>query len=152
MPDSVPAGTPLIVAATPWLPAAVLAVCEPCPLKSRGEENSPAFAADSPPASNHRAPMTLLLQGTGASTPVSQVPRHFAAIAGWSGRGVGSGPKLGFSGQKPESSTPTITPSPARVGSPNRLFHAPLGPSSPTYADVLCVCPLRRVFFQTLTT
>ena len=152
MPEIVPPTTPLVVAMMPNLPAAMLVVCEPWPKKSRGELNSLGFAVARPPALNHRAPITLLLQVTGASTPGSQVPSHLASMTAWSGRGVGSGPKLGFSGQKPESSTPMMTPSPARRGSPNCLRQAPLRPSRPTKAGVVNVCEYTRRFFHTLTT
>ena len=42
---------------------------------------------------------------------------------GWSGRGSGAAAKLGFSGQKPESMTPMMTPLPACAGPPNSCFH-----------------------------
>ena len=99
-----------------------------------------------------RAPITLLLHAIGPSTPVSQVPRHLASMIAWSRRGVGSGPKLGFSGQKPESMTPTMTPSPARRGSPNCSRHAPRRPSRPMNSGVVKVCAVCSVFFQTFAT
>ena len=40
IPDAVPMGLPSMVTATPALPAAVDAVCEPCPEPSRAERNS----------------------------------------------------------------------------------------------------------------
>jgi hypothetical protein len=108
-----------------------------------------------PVTSNHRAPITLLLQVTPGSPfllEVSQVPCHLASILAWSGRGSGSGAKLGFSGQKPVSMTPTMTPSPACETSPNCVCHAPPGPSRPRNVGVLAVCTDTVVFFQTLTT
>src|SRR6478735_3874746 len=117
MPEAEPTLTPLMTAFAPWSPAAVLAVCEPWLLRSRGERNSSGTEVLRWPASNHRAPMTLLLQVTRLATlgslPASQVPCHFDAMVAASGRGSGSGAKLGLSGQKPVSSTPTVTPSPA---------------------------------------
>src|SRR4051812_44873186 len=95
IPDAAPTMTPLMTALAPWSPAAVLAVCEPWLLRSRGERNSSGTELLSPPALNQRAPITLLLQlirlaGLG-SEPASQVPCHLAAMAAASGRGSGSG-------------------------------------------------------------
>ena len=56
-------------------PAAVLAVCEPWPSKSRGDVYSPGLLAGRPAASKNCAPMTLLLQVTGwPGEPASQEP------------------------------------------------------------------------------
>src|SRR5215471_2886446 len=100
MPESGPTSAPLTMPST-GSPAAVDAVCEPWPSKSRGEENSPGLAADRPAESYQRAPITLLLHVTGFSPVVSQVPWNLAAMVAASGRGVGNAAKLGFSGQKP---------------------------------------------------
>src|SRR5688572_17083317 len=97
MPDATPTCTPLMTAGTPWLPAAVLAVCEPWLSSSRGDRDSPG--ALRPLSLYQRAPMTLLLHDTGLVCPASQVPRHLPAITPASGRGSESGAKLGLSGQ-----------------------------------------------------
>src|SRR5262249_43633693 len=143
-------------ALAPWSPAAVLAVCEPWLLRSRGERNSSGTEAERPPASYQRAPITLLLQlirfaGFG-SEPWSQVPCHFAAMVAASGRGPGSGAKRGLPGQKPVSSTPTITPSPACSGSPNCSSQTPPGPSRPRNAGVEMVSVLNFSFCHTCST
>src|SRR5262245_5492542 len=139
-PEADPTERPLMTAFAPWSPAAVLAVCEPWLLRSRGDLNSSGTDELRPPASYQRAPITLLLQLTRlagfGSLPGSQLPCHFAAIVAASGRGSGSAAKLGLSGQNPVSSTPTITPSPAWATSPNWVFHTPPLPSSPRNAGV----------------
>jgi hypothetical protein len=96
--------------------------------------------------------MTLLLHVIGASVPGSQVPCHLASMVAWSGRGAGNGPKLGFSGQKPESITPTMMPCPALRGSPNWSRQAPRRPSRPMNSGVDMVWAVCRLFFQTLAT
>src|SRR5690349_2968438 len=140
MPEAEPTLRPLTTALAPWSPAAVLAVCEPWLLRSRGDRNSSGTELLRPPALNQRAPITLLLHVTRlagfGSLPASHVPCHLEAMTAASGRGSGSGAKLGLSGQKPVSSTPTITPSPAWAGSPNWVFQTPLDPSRPRKAGV----------------
>src|SRR3954453_3238402 len=101
MPLTWPMGEPATVASV-GMPAAVLAGCEPWPLRSRGEANSPGRARPAPDWSYHRAPITLLLHVTGSESPVTHSPANFAPMASASGRGSESAPKLGFSGQKPE--------------------------------------------------
>src|SRR5690349_12302978 len=70
----------------------------------------------------------------------------------WSARGSGIAPKLGFSGQKPVSITPTITPSPAWSGSPNCFCHTPFGPSRPRNVGVVMVSTVWILLLYTLTT
>jgi hypothetical protein len=94
----------------------------------------------------------LLLQAIGSSSPCWQVPRHLASIFDWSGRGSGNAAKLGCSGSYPVSMMPTMTPSPARFGSPKWLCHTPFGPSSPRNAGVLIVWVRSSPFLNTLTT
>src|SRR6476620_6887841 len=157
MPDAVPRLRPLMVTGAPWSPAAVLAVCEPWLLRSRGEWNSLAPGPLlRPPASKNRAPITLLLQVTrwvmSGSLPASQTPWNFAAMATASGRGSLSGAKLGLSGQQPVSRTPTMTPSPAWLTLPNCLFQTPLPPSRPRNLGVDTVSAVKMASFQTLST
>jgi hypothetical protein len=156
MPDAWPTLSPLTTALAPWSPAAVLAVCEPWLLRSRGERYSSGTEALRPPASYQRAPITLLLQvircATSGSEPGSQTPCHFAAIVAASGRGDGSGAKLGLSGQKPVSRSATITPSPACFTLPNCFCHTPLAPSRPRNAGVETVSALNVSFFHTCRT
>ncbi len=90
---------PDTVACTPLSPAAVLAVCVPWPLLSRGDLNSSGFSVERASLSYQRAPITLLLQRAGSAVPKSQAPLNFAAITRASGRGSGSDAKLGLSGQ-----------------------------------------------------
>ena len=69
-----------------------------------------------------------------------------------SGRGSGSGAKLGDSGQNPESITPTMTPSPALAGPPNSLAQVPPDPVSPRNVGVEMVSASTISFSQTFTT
>ena len=84
--------------------------------------------------------------------PASQMPCHLAAMTAASGRGSGSGAKLGFSGQNPVSSTPTITPSPARAEPPNCCCHTPPPPLSPRKLGVVVVSAVNRSLFHTRVT
>src|SRR5258705_11537024 len=103
MPSTSPMLLPSTVTLLTCSPAAVLAVCEPCPSKSRGDLNSPGLALELPAASKYRAPITLLLQVTlddaGSAGLVWQMPWNFAAMVASSERGYGSCAKLGLSGQ-----------------------------------------------------
>src|SRR2546430_1668263 len=138
MPEIWPITVPLTDAVTPWSPAEVLAVCEPWPSKSRGEWNSPGRLSPRPARLYHRAPMTLLLQATWLLSPASHVPANLLSMIAWSGRGSDSGAKLAFSGQKPVSMTPTMTPSPVydASGAPVvcTMYSAPLS------GDAAAVC------------
>src|SRR5664279_3199319 len=126
-PSRSPTLTPLTVALKTWSPAAVLAVCEPWPSKSRGDRYSPGLLPDRPAESKNCAPMTLLLQWTGGpETPGSQEPLHLDAMIASSERGDGSAAKLGLSGQKPVSMSATMTPLPALLSLPNCWRHTPL--------------------------
>lgn len=58
----------------------------------------------------------------------------------------------GFSGQMPESMTPTIMPAPAWLGPPNCFCQTPVEPSSPRNRGVLTVSALRFSSFQTRST
>ncbi len=90
------------------------------------------------PASKYRAPITLLLQATGASSPTWQVPFHFFAIRASDFLLVFIGAKLARSGTNPESITPTITPSPA-LSTPPACCQAPPLPDRPRYRGVSTV-------------
>ena len=90
------------------------------------------------PASKYRAPMTLLLQATGASVPTWQVPIHFFAIRASDCLVVVSGAKLARSGTYPESIMPMITPSPA-LSIPPACCQAPPVPERPRYRGVSTV-------------
>ena len=86
------------------------------------------------PSSNQRAPITLLLQVTGAGPVGARVAD--AVELRRDDRGVGarslSGAKLGLSGQKPVSRSPTMTPLPALLVVAELLVpHALLWPSRP---------------------
>ena len=89
---------------------------------------------------------------TSGSLPASQMPWNFAAMAAASGRGSLSGAKLGLSGQKPVSRTPTMTPSPAWLTLPNCLFHTPFLPSRPRNLGVDTVSVVKMASFQTWST
>src|SRR5688572_6593768 len=139
-----------MTAGTPWLPAAVLAVCEPWLSSSRGDRDSAGSL--SPLSLYQRAPITLLLHDTGLVCPGSHTPWNLPAITPASGRGSDSAAKLGLSGQKPVSMTPTTTPRPALRSLPNCFCQAPPLPSRPRNFGVEMVSSGRTSFFHTLTT
>jgi hypothetical protein len=96
--------------------------------------------------------MTLLLQvNAGASVPASQTPLNRALTAASDAWG-GSAAKLGFSDHKPESTIPTITPSPALAAPPNCFCQTPVGPVRPSWSGVLVVSSLRFSSLATATT
>jgi len=151
MPETWPSGAPATLASA-CMPAAVLEVCEPWPLRSRGEWYSWNDRSSTVPAEYQRAPITLLLHSTGLSSPVTHVPCHLAAMASASGRGSGSAAKLGLSGQKPVSMTPTMTPSPASGWLPNWVCHTPPAPDRPRNRGVLLVWTVTMSFLKMLAT
>ncbi len=117
MPLTVPRGRPKTVAATSALPAAVLAVCVPCPLSSRAESNSESSAPMRARyvGSTCRAPTSLLLHRNGASAGLCAVLPNSHGIPGATSASGNdpSSAKLGCSGQMPVSMTPTTTPLPS---------------------------------------
>uniref|UniRef100_A0A0A9D9U5 Uncharacterized protein n=1 Tax=Arundo donax TaxID=35708 RepID=A0A0A9D9U5_ARUDO len=111
IPRTVPVAYPSRLALTIAAPAAVDAVCMPCPSLSRADRNTlfptpmaPPFAARSP-REKLRAPTSFLPHMLGGkSTPASHTPFHRA------GHGGRSPPaKLGDSGQTLVSRTPMTT-------------------------------------------
>src|SRR4051794_31299084 len=90
------------------------------------------------PLSKYRAPITLLLHVTGASSPAWQVPFHFFATSASDSLVVVIGAKLARSGTKPESIMPMITPSPA-LSIPPACCHAPPLPDRPRKRGVSTV-------------
>ena len=112
----------------------MLAVCEPWPLKSRGlrELEVPReFGRVVPARAEHLVVAAHELLGADVAGPVP-----FRGDRAASGRGSGSAPKLAFSGQKPESRMPTMTPSPARAVLPNSFAQVPPAPERPRKAGV----------------
>jgi hypothetical protein len=76
MPSISPINVPKIDALV-RLPAAVVAVCVPCPSASRGERISSASIGpvSTAPSMNQRAPISLLLQSSAVNcSPVIQAP------------------------------------------------------------------------------
>nr|CAB3502212.1 unnamed protein product [Digitaria exilis] len=109
IPDAVPCAFPRTSAFWTKLPAAVLAVCVPCPASSTGGAVSLMAALP-----NARAPITLLLQPPRppAMDRNWQVPFHFLG-----GGGRPASPKEGWLGRMPVSRRPITTPRP----NPERL-------------------------------
>uniref|UniRef100_A0A0A9EXJ6 Uncharacterized protein n=1 Tax=Arundo donax TaxID=35708 RepID=A0A0A9EXJ6_ARUDO len=114
MPRAVPDAYPRRLASATTAPAAVDAVCVPCPSRSRGDVTPELTREPFPPPASWprkkaRAPMSLRLhieEGKSVAL-VSQLPCHRA--------GTGprpASPKLGLSGQTPVSSTPMMTSEP----------------------------------------
>ena len=80
MPSTSPINVPKMDALA-LLPAAVVAVCVPCPSASRGEKNSPSSIGPDAraPSPNHRAPISLLLQFVSSNrSPATQAPFQFS--------------------------------------------------------------------------
>jgi len=67
-------------------------------------------------------------------------------------RGEGSGAKLGLSGQKPVSMSPTMMPLPAFASPPNCFFHTPAAPVRPTKSGVGGVSMVTVRFLKTAIT
>ena len=102
--------------------------------RSRAASGTPRRRLRTAPKSYQRAPISLLLQVTGSRRLVAGL----ADAVPLGGDHVGvraaarAGPRSsGSPARRRSRSTPTMTPSPARVGSPNWRFHAPPAPSRP---------------------
>ena len=168
-PEISPRSRPATLAGTPWLPAAVLAVCEPWPLPSRGETYSARSAPMESSAKlsrKYRAPMSFVEQSSAANcSPVTQAPRKRAPSAfsktidspSRYGSAPGASPSGspandGFSGATPVSMTPTTTPSPAE-STPPVAFQTPPSPLRPRKSvDGTAACTCRSSSFTTART
>ena len=99
MPEIVPSGVLYMLAETPALPAAVEAVCVPCPSSSRAESNSsgPAPINARYEASICLAPRSLLLHVNGTSSGLS------ATLPNWQFGRVSSSGRIGEGPYEPSS-------------------------------------------------
>src|SRR5688572_25117514 len=133
MPLTGPRSTPNTFAEATGLPAAVVAVCVPCPLESRAVEYTSGGLLALWVARNACPPMSLLLQtnvslaGVNGLSPKSHVRGVPSAFAGGAPR-LPLSVNDGCSGQAPVSRPPKITPLPAFGLPPVNWLNSALAP------------------------
>ncbi|RWR97941.1 hypothetical protein CKAN_02741400 [Cinnamomum micranthum f. kanehirae] len=122
IPTAVPLAFPSTLAPSTNAPAAVLAVCVPCPLSSDGEAGMLLPSMALAPSTKDLAPMIFLLQALN-----SHFPFHFGG-----GEGIPTSLNDGWLGIAPLSKTPMITPLPKL-----EFFQTPMSCFNPRKSGVV---------------